>query len=76
MFHLFIKEMFTADVKPSHKMCSVYHDCPFFLMRSTIRSWTLNSSHVMKANLSYMGYFFRDKMELALLFTLPLTHEE
>lgn len=68
--------MFTADVKPSHKMRSVYHDCPFFPdeINHSVMDSTPESRNEGQPVL--YGLFFQDKMELALLFTLPLTHEE
>lgn len=62
-------------MKPSVKMCSVYHDCSFSdWINHFVMDYTLESHNEGQPFL--YGLFFQDKMELALLFTLPLTHEE
>lgn len=56
-------------------MCSVYHDCSFSdWINHFVMDYTLESHNEGQPFL--YGLFFQDKMELALLFTLPLTHEE
>lgn len=62
-----MKKIFINDL---NSKCAVFTMNDPFLIGSIIWSWTTEGQPFL------YGVLFQDKMELALLFTLPLTHEE